>query len=167
MVEIQTERLRLVALDLDNLYHYVHDYEMVQLNLGVKVTMPVQDPEIKYVFSKAHYEASSNPQEILWYTSWEVILKSENVIIGGVCFKGPPDDELEVEVGYEIVPEYQRNGYATEATEALLKWAKKAEHIKSVVACVETDNVPSSKLLRKLGFNFFKSDNGLNWWRKN
>lgn len=167
MVEIQTERLRIVALDLDNLYHYVHDYEMVQLNLGVKVTMPVQDPEIKYVFSKAHYEASSHPEEILWYTSWEVILKSENVIIGGVCFKGPPDDAFEVEVGYEIVAEYQRNGYATEATEALLKWAKEAEHIKSVVACVETDNVPSSKLLRKLGFNFFKSDNGLNWWRKN
>ncbi|GAB6106289.1 GNAT family N-acetyltransferase [Fusibacter bizertensis] len=166
MVEIQTDRLRIVALDLENLYHYVHDYECVQLNLGVEVTMPVQDPEIKYVFSRAHYEASSHPEDILWYTSWEVILKTENVIIGGVCFKGPPDDDNEVEIGYEIVPEHQNNGYATEASEALIKWAKESKQIKSIVACVEPDNLPSVKVLRKLGFYFFESDSGLYWWRK-
>lgn len=166
MLELQTDRLRIVALDLENLYHYVHDYESVQLNLGVEVTMPVQDPEIKYVFSRAHYEATSHPEDILWYTSWEVILKTENVIIGGVCFKGPPDDDDEVEIGYEIVTDYQNKGYATEASEALIKWAKASKHIKSIVACVEPDNLPSVKVLRKLGFNFFESDSGLYWWRK-
>jgi Acetyltransferases, including N-acetylases of ribosomal proteins len=166
MEEIQTDRLRLVALDLENLYHYIHDYERVQTNLGVSVTMPIQDQEIKYVFSSAHYEASAHPEDILWYTSWEVILKDENVIIGGISFKGPPDDQLEVEIGYEIVSEYQQNGYATEATAALIKWAKEVKHIERIIACVEPHNYSSTQVLRKLGFNYFESDEGLNWWRK-
>src|SRR4051812_43389299 len=41
--------------------------------------------------------------------------KPGRVLIGGVGYKGPPSTHGEVEVGYGIVREHQRMGYASEA----------------------------------------------------
>ena len=112
---LTTPRLLIVALDLENLYHYCHHYGEVQRNLGLNVTMEEQDRDIKYVFGQAHYAATNDPDHYLWYTSWEMILKSENLIIGGVCFKGPPDENGAVEIGYGIEVEFWNHGYTTEA----------------------------------------------------
>ena len=43
--------------------------------------------------------------------------------VGVAGFKGPPDENGEVEIGYSIVPSEQRKGYCTEAVAALLDFA--------------------------------------------
>ena len=39
-----------------------------------------------------------------WYTYWLLLEKRENIGIGLVGFKGPPDQDQQVEVGYGIAP---------------------------------------------------------------
>ena len=46
---------------------------------------------------------------------WLVINKENNTIIGDIGFKGKPNSENTVEVGYGIIPSAQNKGYATEA----------------------------------------------------
>ena len=166
-VVLTTARLKIVALDIENLYHYVHCYGDVQRNLGVRVTMEEQDREIKYVFSEAHYKAMKDPEQYLWVTSWEMILKSENVIIGGVCFKGPPDDNGAIEIGYGIEAEYWNCGYTTEALIALIDWAEKQPEVKRIKASTEAENHASHAILKKLGFEVGDAIRGLTWWQKN
>ena len=77
-------------------------------------------------------------------------------LIGHVGFHGPPGiNSLRapdaVEVGYTIFPEHRRNGYASEAVEALLEWAR-AQGIHRFVASVGPENEPSLKIVRRLGF---------------
>ena len=43
----------------------------------------------------------------------------EDTVIGTCGYKGPPDDDGTVEIGYSIMPAWQRRGFATEATRAL------------------------------------------------
>lgn len=166
MLTLTTPRLKIVALDLENLYHYIHHYGEVQRNLGVHVTMEEQDREIKYVFGQAHYAAMNDPEHYLWYTSWEMILEAENVIIGGVCFKGPPDENGEVEIGYGIEAEYWNRGYTTEALIALIEWAEQHVEVKKIKASTEPSNYASHAILKKLGFEIYDEIRGLNWWCK-
>ncbi len=52
---------------------------------------------------------------------------------------------------YAIDPEYQRQGYATEAARAMLEYAFKQLHVKRVIAMTDYANVASQNVMRKLG----------------
>ena len=90
-------------------------------------------------------------------TSWAMyyIVAPEAAMTIGVCgFKGPPDIEGTVEIGYSVMPEYRRRGYATEAAGALVLRAFAEPSVTRVVAETLTDLTPSIGVLEKLGFRF-------------
>lgn len=45
------------------------------------------------------------------------------VAVGARGFKGPPSADGSVEIGYSVLPEFQRHGFATEAARGLLQRA--------------------------------------------
>ena len=47
----------------------------------------------------------------------------EHALVGNGGFTGDPDDAGVVEIGYEIAPEHQNRGYATEAARAMIGYA--------------------------------------------
>jgi RimJ/RimL family protein N-acetyltransferase len=73
-------------------------------------------------------------------------------VIGNVGFHGPPREAGEVEIGYSVLPEYQRQGYATQAVTALLQWAAREHAVSRFVASVSPSNVASLRVVKKLGF---------------
>jgi RimJ/RimL family protein N-acetyltransferase len=76
----------------------------------------------------------------------------ELVVVGDVGFHGPPDDEGRVEIGYSVISEHRRRGFAEEAVRALLAWAARERGVVRFSARIEPQNVPSINLIRKLGF---------------
>lgn len=83
-----------------------------------------------------------------------VVLKSTNKVIGTINVFA--DDTRAVdckEIGYAISPAHQRNGYAFEAISAILNLLQKDLLLDMVVAGVLSENIPSIKLLEKLGFS--------------
>jgi len=74
-----------------------------------------------------------------------------DAVVGHAGFHGPPDDRGMVEIGYAIVPEFRRQGYARAAVGQLIAYA--AEHGARVVrASVSPDNVGSLAVIRPYGF---------------
>jgi RimJ/RimL family protein N-acetyltransferase len=73
-----------------------------------------------------------------------------STLVGSVGYKGPPRDGI-VEIGYSVVPSWQRQGLATEACRALIEsaWRRGAE---AVVAHTLAGLEPSIRVLHKLGF---------------
>lgn len=57
------------------------------------------------------------------------------------------------EVGIIIQRSYRRRGYATEALQLMLDYARKVVHLHQVYAIVSATNTPSLNLLKSLGFN--------------
>ncbi len=84
---------------------------------------------------------------------WAVIEKFSSQIIG-MCGLVKRDNLPEVDLGYSFLPEYFGHGYAFEATQACLQAAKTDFHLQNILAIVNTENIPSKKLLGKLGFQF-------------
>lgn len=82
-----------------------------------------------------------------------IILQSTNEVIGSINVFVDNSRVVESrEIGYGISPKYQRNGYAFEAVSAILNLLQKDLLIDMVVAGVLPENIPSIKLLEKLGF---------------
>ena len=75
------------------------------------------------------------------------------ILVGAAGFKGPPRDGT-VEVGYGVVTEYQRRGYATETVNALLSHAFASPNIERVIAETLPGLAPSIGVLEKCGFRF-------------
>jgi RimJ/RimL family protein N-acetyltransferase len=85
-----------------------------------------------------------------------VALKDTNVPIGmsGLIKR----DGLEhVDVGFALLPEYTGQGYAYEATKAVLDYGYNTLRLPHIVAIARADNKNSVALLEKLGMKF--SDN--------
>jgi ribosomal-protein-alanine N-acetyltransferase len=73
------------------------------------------------------------------------------VLIGGGGFKGPPQADGVVEIGYSILPTFQRRGFATEAMSALVTRAFAEARVTMVVAETFPESRASQRVMIKLG----------------
>jgi RimJ/RimL family protein N-acetyltransferase len=72
--------------------------------------------------------------------------------VGG--YKGAPDEQGSVEIGYSVVPERRRRGYAREAVDGWLAHAFADDRVTRVLAHTLVDLTPSIAVLRSAGFAF-------------
>lgn len=98
-----------------------------------------------------------------WY-GWYAInidpVSGERTLIGSGGYFGPPDSNGMVEIGYSVLPEWQRRGYATEIVNTLVSHASSFKKINSIVAHTSPENEASKKVLISCGFREVGIDDG-------
>lgn len=109
------------------------------------------DEEMKKAYEEMIGEMKKLPELEVWGTDWTIALKN-GTAIGGIGFKGAPDHEGAVEVGYGIDEEFRCQGYAKEALSAAVDWCFMQEGVFCVKAQTEPDNLISQKVLVHTGF---------------
>lgn len=162
---LETERLNLIPLQPYQLELAIDNYEEMQIDLGLRVINAAIDEEMDYVMKIRLKRVLEDVKNYLWLTNWAIIHKEEKQIIGFIILKGVPNEFGEVIVGYVVEDSHQRKGYATEAIKALIKWVFQNPQALSVIIDTEKDNLPSNKLLEKLGAVKYKETDELFWWR--
>jgi len=90
---------------------------------------------------------------------YQIRRQSDGLAIGGVGFKGPPDDGV-VEIGYGLVPSARGHGYATEALATLVQIAA-GLGMTTIRADTDLDNVASQRTLEHAGFYQVEADSEL------
>lgn len=80
----------------------------------------------------------------------QVAVERSGVLIGDVAFR-IHDAGDRATIGYTVDPAHQGHGYATEAVSALLAWLAQ-RGVTTVDAEPLGDNLPSRRLLERLGF---------------
>lgn len=91
--------------------------------------------------------------EKLGYGNNTVILKSTNKKIGS-CGLYNREGLVGVDIGFAFLPEYQGKGYAFEASEKVLNYAKDTLKLPFVQGITGETNYASQALLRKLGLTY-------------
>jgi RimJ/RimL family protein N-acetyltransferase len=86
-------------------------------------------------------------------------LRRSGTMVGHIGFHtGPGADYLRpfspgaVEFGFTVYASFRRQGYAREASMALMRWALETHGVRSFVMSIRPDNVPSQTLAAGLGF---------------
>lgn len=83
---------------------------------------------------------------------WGITLKSLNRVIGTCGFHGWMKNHYKAEIGYELAPEYWRQGFMTEAIEKIIEYGFNNLELNRIEAFVEPENVGSRTVLEKVGF---------------
>lgn len=103
--------------------------------------------------------AEADPAELAW-APHVLLLRQDpgagrpaRVVVGDAGFHGSPDENGRVELGYMVLSAYRRQGLAEEAVRALLHWAVAEQQVTRFQACINTDNIASQNLIRKVGFS--------------
>jgi len=88
-----------------------------------------------------------------WWLHFVVLPEDHGrTLIGSAGYRGPPSPDGTVEVGYGIVGDRQRRGYASEATRGLVARAFALPSVKRVIAETLPELIPSIGVLEKCGF---------------
>ena len=101
--------------------------------------------------------------ELFGWGIWLILHPVQRTLVGDIGFKGKPDHGA-VEIGYAIVPEHRRRGYASEAAGALAGWALSQPSVTRVLGSCDRNNEPSIRVLRKLGMQPAGEDGDLLRW---
>jgi ribosomal-protein-alanine N-acetyltransferase len=137
MPVLKTKRLRLVPMTTEQ--------------LGELLAQPQPDPHFAAALREMHDACLAHPDDRLWYTNWQIYLRTDGTCIGSLCFKGGPKSGA-VELGYGIDAPYRNKGYATEAVKAAMNWAFYRQDAYFVLAETEKENAASVRVLEKNGF---------------
>lgn len=72
----------------------------------------------------------------------------------GICGLAKRDYLDDPDIGFAFLPHYCGQGYAFEAATVVMQFARTTLALQRIVATVRIDNLPSQKLLEKLGLGF-------------
>jgi [ribosomal protein S5]-alanine N-acetyltransferase len=112
----------------------------------------------------------SNPIDP-WIHGFRIVDRVSGGAIGSCGFKGPPGADGAVEIAYGVAKEHERRGYASEAAEALVKYAFDKEEVQVVRAHTLPEPNASTRVLKKCGFRcvgeVIDPEDGLVWrWER-
>jgi ribosomal-protein-alanine N-acetyltransferase len=160
---LQTDRLTLIPFTIQICKNLIHnDFSDLQ-TIGLKKGKSWPDDDVLETLPKILTNLSL-VEAPTGFESWMIIKNDTLEIIGDLGFKGFNYEKRNIDIGYGIIKEERGNGYAEEATKALIKWAFTEDIVKEITARCLIDNTSSIKLLKKLNFDVTKNDNEMIHW---
>jgi [ribosomal protein S5]-alanine N-acetyltransferase len=96
-------------------------------------------------------DIAANPEAARWIAR-AAVDEPGGFVVGHAGFHGPPNDDGMVEVGYTVLPEYRRRGYARAMLAALLRQAADEPQVRVVRASISPDNAASLATIKGFGF---------------
>ncbi len=104
------------------------------------------------ILSRLTLECSNQRQYSLQY--WPIFSLEEGKLLGCCGLRPHGEDLSQLELGIHLLPQYWRQGYATEAAKAVIDHAFETLGTKELFAGHNPKNEASRQLLKKLGFAF-------------
>jgi len=154
---IETDRLSLVPMDAEFLAASVAGDRRLAERL-IDASLPAEWPDEHPWLELRHRQTLQHPDWAPWLTRLSV-LRSTRQVVGVIGFHGPPGGEWladfapdGVEFGYTTYAPWRRQGFAYEASAALIESAVRDDDVSTFVLSIAPTNLRSVALARKLGF---------------
>ena len=149
---IRTHNLRLIAVEPFHVEALSRDKRELAEVLGVAV--PDDWPQFPEAFSPPDSGPRRPERSPTDWRDYFFVHPRVRSLVGNGGFTSDPDDSGVVEIGYEIAPEHQNRGFATEAARAMIGYAFAHEEVRAVVAHTLAETNASNTVLRKVGMSF-------------
>jgi ribosomal-protein-alanine N-acetyltransferase len=154
MTSLQTERLVLVPATKEIVEaHLAGDRAVLERLLGAALAPTWPPPLLDDGALRWFMGLLADPSNDGWLLHFVVAKAASPMVIGTCGFKGKPSDGT-VEIGYSIVPEAQRRGYATEAARALTTFAFTRPGVSRVIAETYPEMKGSIRVMENCGLSF-------------
>jgi len=161
--KLVTDRLLLIPYTIKICQSILNDDFTDLYDAGLKKGKGWPDHDVLETLPKivVNLAAVENPTG---FESWMIIKNNTKEIIGDAGFKGFNPIDNSIDIGYGIIQEERKKGYAEEASKALIEWAFSTGIVKEISAKCATDNLGSIHLLKKMGFSQVNQDDKMIYW---
>lgn len=153
---METERLHFKRFEKDDFDHY---FQLVSNEDVMKMISGKSFSKEKAInkYDELLTLNAFNP-EIGYYV---ITNKETNLFIG--LAKIVLTKTNEAEIGYSLLPEHWKKGYASEISIKLVDYCKTVANINTIVGFIDPENKASKRVLEKSGLTFLKStiENGV------
>lgn len=154
---LKSERLTLVASTLEHIRTELESPGKLADLLGAEVSTAWPTGEYDrdaMEFFRARFEEGGEAAEgwYGWYALREADAESHRALVGAGGYFGPADPEGTIEIGYSVLPAWQRRGYASEIVRLLAAHAFTFVSTRRVIAHTTAANPVSIAVLRRCGF---------------
>lgn len=164
---ITTERLIIMPLTYEQLLQYIQNDGSLDAALQLNLTAREISDDLKEALEQTIVLNVADPlKNYLFNSLWTIILKSENRMVGDLCFIGAPNAAGEIEIGYGTYEADKGKGYMTEAVGGMVQWAEQQPEIQAIIASTEKSNPASSAVLQKNNFVNDGETETLFQWRR-
>jgi len=160
-IRIRTDRLELVTMPAAVAAALPEDRVTAAGLLGSSLADAWPLPDLLDILPM---QASVEP-DLEAFGAWVIVERDTNTVVGDIGFLGPPVGG-EIEIGFSVIPDRRRRGYASEAARSLVDWAMDQPGISEVVARSDVDNEASARTLTAAGFSHDGERDGVNHWRR-
>lgn len=162
MIDIKTKRLNLKRPTMDEQYALFNILRKEEVNKYYIVTPKRFKNREEFLISlndwnkqkKFYQKKIDNLNTDNYKYTWSIFLK-DNTVIGQITVQpnnNYPNNTKIRDIGWFIDPKHQRKGYMFEAASAVLDYMFKEEKIDGIETGAAAINIPSWKLMEKLGF---------------
>ena len=159
---IETERLRIVPMTYDFVKKLLdNDASAYEVLGAVKTETWPEKADIWDVLPMMASGLNKSPVPDGFNGAWLFINKTDNSVVGDGGYKGLPDENGVIDFGYGIVETQRQKGFGFEAVSALCKWGLAQPDVKGLSADCLENNMPSIKLLKKLGLQEVERKGGM------
>jgi len=173
MFQLTSQKLTIIPLNLKQLQLLAQDRILLEQSLGLEpFGVKISDPIFEEGFQEAIESYSipkvtENEARFQWFTSWFIIHRVDNRIVGTIGVAGLPNEQGEVMIGYFTDERYEGQGIMTEAVQLLSDWMFENQDVQSIIADTLVDGIGSQKVLQKNGFvQDGTTDEGLRWRKR-
>lgn len=160
---LRTERLQLIPCPAEVARAAVGEGAAAAARLlGVEVHPAWPPADLLEVLPGYADVVEIDPRWCIWGV-WLALDAAGTRLVGDAGFKGPPDSDGSVEIGYGVMEDLRSRGYATEMVRALVGWAFERGVKRMQARCLPT-NLASQAVLKKVGFRRVGEDEGIQEW---
>lgn len=124
----------------------------------------IADERVQFMYAEPVYTTEEAVKELLdkyigSYEKedayrWAIIEKESGECIGQIAYFLVDSKNHFAEIEYCIGVDFQRKGYATEATQAIIGYGFEQINLHKVQICVRPSNTPSKQVIEKCGFTY-------------
>lgn len=124
----------------------------------------IADEKIQSMYMEPVYTTKEAVKELLEkyigsyekedYYRWAIILKESGECIGQIAYFLVDSKNHFAEIEYCIGSKFQCNGYATEATKAVIRYGFEQIKLHKVQICTKEINAASKRVIEKCGFTY-------------
>lgn len=146
---LESKNIKLIPCD-DTIFDAIKMGDEVLAQV-IGVNVPRKWTEFRDAFTPAYRRWKEHPPLRDWWT-YLIVHRRDNQLIGTCGYKGEPDVNGTVEIGYEIKSNYRNQGFGTEVARLLTENALASKLVKRVIAHTLPFENASASVLKKAGY---------------
>ena len=124
MNELISEEIKLIPLSKQQLFELVYATEKLEKDLSVTISRDLITNQLTQAVAVKLNQMKKNPvSDYGWMTIWLLLPHNSSSVSGLFEFKGAPNQEGRVEIGFGIDPVFDDIPKVSEAIDSLSKWA--------------------------------------------